>query len=107
MNSHLSSFVQNLFTAECERVDLLFTTKKALVPTADTVILRDWEFPTTLNFLKKNNNVGKNSYILLELNKLLSRGTFKNSSTSIASIISAFSINLALTVFCLTLPEFY
>lgn len=47
MNSHLSSFVQNLFTAECERVDLLLITKKALVPTADTVIIRDWKFPIT------------------------------------------------------------
>lgn len=47
MNSHLSSFVQSVFTAECEGMDLLFTTKEALVPTADTVITRDWEFPIT------------------------------------------------------------
>lgn len=44
MNSHLSSFAQSLFTAECEGMDLLFTTKEALVPAVGTVIIREWEF---------------------------------------------------------------
>lgn len=36
-------------------MDLLFMTKEALMPTADTLISTDWDFPITQNFLKKNN----------------------------------------------------